>query len=87
VVPRSRQPRQQAAETRRCQVAEETRGPRGGRAQEGRSAPAGKFSPDPLTANAQSLRLRLGAKVYLEIKIYESSSSSHNQKQALALTS
>jgi hypothetical protein len=33
VVPRSRQPRQQAAETRRCQVAEETHGPPSGRAQ------------------------------------------------------
>jgi hypothetical protein len=35
VVPRSRQPRQQAAEPRRCQVAEKMRGPPSGRAQEG----------------------------------------------------
>jgi hypothetical protein len=53
----------------------------------GAKRPGRKLFPDPLTVNAPSLRLRLGAKVYLEIKIYESSSSSRNQKQALALTS
>jgi hypothetical protein len=70
VVPRSIQSRQQSAETRRCQVAEETHGPRGGRAQEGRRAPPGrKVFPDPLAANAQSLRLRLGANFYLEVLV------------------
>jgi hypothetical protein len=38
----------------------------------GAKSPGRKVFPDPLTANGQSLRLRLGAKVYLEIRTYES---------------
>jgi hypothetical protein len=38
----------------------------------GAKCPGRKVFPDPLAVNAQSLRLRLGAIIYLEIRIYES---------------
>jgi hypothetical protein len=52
VVPRSKPPR-------RCQAAEETRGPQSGRAQEGRRAPD-EIKKDLDPVDTKRLRLRLG---------------------------
>jgi hypothetical protein len=68
VVPRSRQPRHQAAETRRCQVAEEMRGPPSGRAQEGRRQPLDEVSG---SHGAFAFEFR-GSKFYFKNKSSES---------------